>query len=64
MTNVTPFPPRRLRAVWILPLRGDTGWLVLVGSHGWLHGSFIDAVDDAKWLSTNVDLPIRYGARP
>jgi hypothetical protein len=63
MTAVVPFPSRRLRAVWILPLR-DSSWLVLLGSSGWLHGDYDAAIEDAKWLSTNVDLPIRYGATP
>jgi hypothetical protein len=58
--RVVQFPPRRLRAVWILPLTDS--WLVLCGERGWLHGSFSDAVDDAKWLAVNVNLPIRWGA--
>jgi hypothetical protein len=62
--TVIRFPPRHLRAVWILPLRGGVGWLVLNGSAGWLHGSYDAAVADAKWLSSNVGLPIRMGARP
>jgi hypothetical protein len=63
MTAVVPFPPRRLRAVWILPLR-DSSWLVLLGSSGWLHGDYDAAIDDARWLAGNSGLPIRWGARP
>jgi hypothetical protein len=61
--RVVPFPPRRLAAVWILPLR-DSGWLVLVGSSGWLHADYDAAIEDAKWLSRNVGLPIRRRAMP
>ena len=45
------FPPRRLAAVWILPL--ESGWLVLHGAHGWLHGDYRDALTDAEWLAAN-----------
>jgi len=62
MTAVIPFPPRRLRAVWILPL--PDAWLVLCGEHGWLHGDYDTAIDDARWLAGNSGLPIRWGARP
>jgi len=59
---VVRFPPRRLRAVWILPLRSESGWLVLHGAHGWLHGDYDTAVEDARWLARNNGLPIRWGA--
>jgi hypothetical protein len=58
---VVLFPARRLAAVWILPLHAD-GWLVLVGAHGWLHGDYDTAVEDARWLARNNGLPIRWGA--
>jgi hypothetical protein len=60
MTGVIPFPPRRLRAVWILPLRD--AWLVLVGASGWLHGDLDAAIADADWLARNTGLPVRWGA--
>jgi hypothetical protein len=60
---VVPFPPRRLRAICILPLREAAGWLVLHGAIGWLHGDYSDAIADAQWLAKNTGLPIRYGAR-
>jgi hypothetical protein len=59
---VIRFPARRMRAIWILPL-AESGWLVLHGSHGWLHGHYGDAIADAKWLAHNAGLPIRQGAR-
>jgi hypothetical protein len=59
--SVVPFPPRRLRAIWILPLR-EAGWLVLLGSQAWLHGSHSDALEDAVWLARNTGLQIRRGA--
>jgi hypothetical protein len=55
------FPPRHLRAIWILPL-AESGWLVLHGSRGWLHGDYAAAIDDAAWLAANTGLPIRRGA--
>ena len=54
------FPPRRLAAVWILPL-AESGWLVLLGANGWLHGNYGDAIADARWLSRNTGLPVRRG---
>jgi hypothetical protein len=59
---VVRFPPRRMAAIWILPL-AESGWLVLHGAHGWLHGDYGDAIADAKWLARNAGLPIRQGAR-
>lgn len=59
---VVRFPPRHLAAIWILPL-GESGWLVLHGAHGWLHGDYGDALADAEWLSLNTNLPTRMGAR-
>jgi hypothetical protein len=58
--SVIRFPPHHLAAVWILPL-AESGWLVLLGAHGWLHGSRADALEDARWLAANVKLPIRWG---
>jgi hypothetical protein len=59
---VVRFPPRHLAAVWILPL-AESGWLVLHGSCGWLHGDYDDAIADAQWLARNSGLQIRQGAR-
>ena len=57
---VIRFPPRRLAAVWILPL-AESGWLVLLGAHGWLHGDYGDAIEDAQWLARNTGLSVRRG---
>jgi hypothetical protein len=59
--TVVRFPPRRLAAVWILPL-AESGWLVLLGSQGWLHGGYDDAIADAAWLGRNTGLPTRRAA--
>jgi len=48
------------RCVWIL--REDAAWLVLAGSHGWLHGDYHTACTDAQWLAQNLGLPIRSAA--
>ena len=50
--------PRRA-AIWIMA-DPDDGWLVLAGDHGWLHGDRRAAVDDARWLARNFNLPIRF----
>jgi hypothetical protein len=55
---VVRFPPRRSAAVWLLQGR-DGGWLVLARGHGWLHGSRLDALADARWLARNLGFPIR-----
>jgi hypothetical protein len=39
--------------------REDKAWLVVVGSHGWLHGDQRSALADARWLADNFGLPIR-----
>jgi hypothetical protein len=51
-----------MAAIWILPL-AESGWLVLHGARGWLHGDYGDAIADAQWLARNAGLPIRQGAR-
>jgi hypothetical protein len=43
------FPLRRTAAVWIT--QEDGAWLVLAGSHGWLHGDYYAALADAQWLA-------------
>jgi hypothetical protein len=53
------FPPRAHRAVIICRERDDAGWLTIAGAHGWLFGSLADARAEARWLSHNLDLPIR-----
>jgi hypothetical protein len=51
------FPPRR--SVAVLIMRDGGGWLVLAGSHGWIHGDAEAARSDAQWLSQNLALPVR-----
>ena len=53
-------PARHSRCVWVL--REDAAWLVLAGSHGWLHGDYHTARADAQWLAENLGLPIRRAA--
>jgi hypothetical protein len=48
------------RCVWIR--RENAAWLVLAGSHGWLHSDYHAARADAQWLAQNLGLPIRGAA--
>jgi hypothetical protein len=52
------FPARHSKRVWITR-ESTSAWLVLAGSHGWLHGDYRAAHADAEWLSRNLNLPIR-----
>jgi hypothetical protein len=51
------FPMRRSLAVWIMP--EGPAWLVLAREHGWMFGSRREADIEARWLSSNLGLPIR-----
>jgi hypothetical protein len=51
------FPMRRSLAVWIT--RDGPAWLVLAREHGWLFGSRSEADAEARWLATNLGVPIR-----
>ena len=53
------FPARR---ACVRVLREDAAWLVLAGSHGWLHGDYRTAQADAQWLADNLGVPIRRAA--
>jgi hypothetical protein len=54
---VIRFPPRSAHRVWLL--RDTNGaWLVLARDHGWLHGSYLSALTDARWLARNLGLSI------
>jgi hypothetical protein len=55
--NVVRFDPRRSAAVWLT--REGPAWLVLAYEHGWLHGDYVAAVENALWLSENRGLPVR-----
>lgn len=54
--SIIHFPPSR-SCVWML--RDDGCWLVLAGSHGWIHGSSVHALKDATWLADNLQLALR-----
>jgi hypothetical protein len=54
------FPARHASCIWML--REGAAWLVLAGSHGWLHGDYHTARADAQWLARNLGLPIRSAA--
>jgi hypothetical protein len=56
--SIVRFPLRRIGSILIVRERGG-GWLVLAGSHGWLHGDRRTAFADAHWLARNLGLPMR-----
>jgi hypothetical protein len=56
--SVIRFPARNAAAVFVMEAR-DGGWLVLAREHGWLHGDLASAVEDARWLSENLSLPLK-----
>jgi hypothetical protein len=58
--SVITLPSRQSHAIWVIPGRDDP-WLVLAGSHGWVHGDHASATRDAEWLADNFGLPIRDG---
>jgi hypothetical protein len=58
--HVVRFPGRRARFVSVYQVRNGT-WLVLARGHGWLHPDRRSAIQDARWLAWNLDLPIRDG---
>jgi hypothetical protein len=59
IARILRFPLRRVGAILVCRERNDDGWLVLHGSHGWLHGDRRSALRDAHWLSWNLGLPIQ-----
>lgn len=59
--QIERLPPRRAAVIWLLR-ETSGGWLVLAREHGWLHGEYDDALDDARWLARNLGLPIRLRA--
>jgi hypothetical protein len=57
--RIIRFPQRNAAAIFVREIPGD-GWLVLAPrGHGWLHGDLASAVEDARWLSENLSLPVR-----
>jgi hypothetical protein len=56
-SNLERFPMRRAAVIWLLHSCGE--WLVIAREHGWAHGDYGSALEDAQWLSKNLDLPIR-----
>jgi hypothetical protein len=46
---ILPFPQRGPWKVELL--REGPAYLVRARDHGWLHGSFVDALADAQWLA-------------
>ena len=55
--EIIRFPPRRPTV--ILLTSTEDGWVILAGSHGWLHGDRTAALKDARWLARNLRLPVR-----
>jgi hypothetical protein len=52
------FPMRSAACVWLVRETGGS-WLVIARDHGWLHGSYLAALADARWLARNLGLSIR-----
>ena len=48
--------------IFVREIPGD-GWLVSARGHGWLHGDRRSAIADARWLSRNLQLPMRDTSR-
>jgi hypothetical protein len=57
--SIVRFPLRRVGSILIVRERGGDGWLVLAGSHGWLHGDRRAALADAHWMAWSLGLPVR-----
>lgn len=59
--SVLCFPCRRQAAVFVCrePLGG---WYAVLGSHGWLFGSFHEAAAEARRLAKPLNLPVRVEA--
>jgi hypothetical protein len=43
---------------------GPGGWFVILHEHGWLFGSFREAVAEARQLAWGFSLPVRVEGRP
>jgi hypothetical protein len=50
--TILQFPRRRQRNIIVLH-EPDDGWLVIRGSHGWLHGDIRQAFVDAQELASD-----------
>lgn len=48
------FPLRQV-TIFIARERDGEGWLALAGSHGWLFGSFDEALHEGRWLADQGD---------
>jgi hypothetical protein len=59
VTTLIRFPPRQSAAILVCVERDGGGWLAIAGAHAWLFGSHAEARAEARWLSLNLDLPIR-----
>jgi hypothetical protein len=57
--DMVRFPARRTTCIWIMGPEAEGGWLVLAGEHGWSHGDYDAARDEARWMARNLGLPIR-----
>jgi hypothetical protein len=57
--NILRLDPRRSPAVWVARVERPAGWLVVAADHGWLHGSYRDALADARWLAKNRGFVLR-----
>jgi hypothetical protein len=60
--SVVRFPPRHRVAVFVTP-EPLGAWYAVLGSHGWLFGSFHEAVAEAQELARLFGVPVRIEGR-
>ena len=50
--KILKFPPRgRFSSFPVRVVREDPAWLVIYRGHGWLHGSYQEAIRDAQEIA-------------
>jgi hypothetical protein len=55
---ILKFPSRGPSAVRVEPEAGGECWLVIARSHGWLHGDFSAALQDARSIASGFSVAV------
>lgn len=55
--RIIHFPPRAPFSVYVG--REGAAWLVICRDHGWLHGSWRDAIADAVEIARGLGAPVK-----